>query len=878
MSTRAIICFDMDAFFCQVERSLEPSLVGKPMAVQQHRDIISVSHNARSLGVKKHMAPEVIRKDFPSVRIVHTLILDGGKVSYKHYRRASARILHTLKKSKHVVSRGRFGLDEFFADVTVAAAKLAAANRSNTSRPAEGAIVLGQKSHRTGRRGAASRPSFDSPASPPQSSAESGSSPSRPFSSPPGPTGARNRACTELELLVAASHIAQSMRETLLRETGFTSSCGVAGNILLAKFACVAAKPDGLGILAHCYADTVLQPSLMPLARIPGCGGRSGSIAARLHNAHGVDTVLQAREVPLGDLRSTLGEARARQVHDACRWIDNEKVVPRGPPAVVASQMALTPFVALNSLPAGSKDADGSSGGSADAVLSLFQGFRPPPLHRCQTVSGGHSTGAAVNWHLPVAPWDWDSVRRLVRVLALDLAARALHEAEENLRWPQKLVVGVSLLEAVPPSRVRGWRIGEAAQRLVQELTEGELPGFHGRLQCQAAASKDATGTASPSAAQRVCSQECSGAVVRWVERLGPGPIQPQPDADLPPLGGASDGRVVVYRRRPILVDKPRASGATASASADVWHGTVASKPTASSSSVSLSAGGGPSHRERGPMVSTTAFPTRRVALRRASAAEATTAASAAAPLEQPCSDSAVVEALAQLITASARPAYHAACVKVADSLDWGWSGGLSLSGKGVAEDDAGTAGMAGAAAARSATLQERAVASGTRLDDYTMPICLVSIKLAAAGFVPLTGALDQHLQITEAPADAATKRPRAVAASDGTGRAAGAGSDDDASSVDVDLTDAATVEAEADMQASKRLMAALAASKSTWWGPDAHPGSGLEHTGIHHGLPKPEAEAAPATATATALAKLDSETSCAQLISCMPGYLTRWV
>lgn len=35
----------------------DPSLRGRPLAVQQHQDIISVTHDARSAGVRKHMAP-----------------------------------------------------------------------------------------------------------------------------------------------------------------------------------------------------------------------------------------------------------------------------------------------------------------------------------------------------------------------------------------------------------------------------------------------------------------------------------------------------------------------------------------------------------------------------------------------------------------------------------------------------------------------------------------------------------------------------------------------------------------------------------------------------------------------------------------------------
>ncbi|CAN0257831.1 unnamed protein product, partial [Ectocarpus sp. 12 AP-2014] len=68
---RVVLHIDLDAFFVQVERSLNPTLVGKPMVVQQHADIIAVSYEARALGVRKHMPTATIRREHPSVKLVH---------------------------------------------------------------------------------------------------------------------------------------------------------------------------------------------------------------------------------------------------------------------------------------------------------------------------------------------------------------------------------------------------------------------------------------------------------------------------------------------------------------------------------------------------------------------------------------------------------------------------------------------------------------------------------------------------------------------------------------------------------------------------------------------------------------------------------------
>lgn len=51
------------------------------MAVQQHADIIAVSYEARALGVKKHMPVSAIRREHPTVRLVHVEVCVGEQRS-----------------------------------------------------------------------------------------------------------------------------------------------------------------------------------------------------------------------------------------------------------------------------------------------------------------------------------------------------------------------------------------------------------------------------------------------------------------------------------------------------------------------------------------------------------------------------------------------------------------------------------------------------------------------------------------------------------------------------------------------------------------------------------------------------------------------------
>ncbi|WP_018350915.1 DNA polymerase IV [Longispora albida] len=117
--------------------------------------------------------------------------------------------------------------------------------------------------------------------------------------------------------------IAQRLRARVAGELGLTCSVGVAQNKFLAKLASTRAKPDGLLIVPRALMLDFLHP--LPVGALWGVGERTAEVLRRL----GLTLVRDVANAPPASLRSALGEAAGRHVHELSWGRDERRVTTR---------------------------------------------------------------------------------------------------------------------------------------------------------------------------------------------------------------------------------------------------------------------------------------------------------------------------------------------------------------------------------------------------------------------------------------------------------------------------------------------------------------------------------------------------------------------
>ena len=322
---RAILQFDLDCFYAQVEMVRNRVDLDRPLAVTQKFLVVTANYPARAAGVGKLMRIDRAKEACPELMLV------AGE-DLTPYRDASAAVFAALSPFGPTQ---KLGLDEMFVDVTAAAREL---QHDPGVEWAEGTRVHEARHGTTSaeaqaRTGTGFRPQ-DLRAPSTGDGANTATAATR---SCDATTSAADENDEQAKLLRAASHVARRCKEAIRAQTGLTASVGVAPSKLLAKLCCGLHKPDGLTALPPREVLGFLAP--LEVRVLPGVGGAATAALHRL----GITTVGGLRLVPPARLHQLLAELPSAAAHKAAGvsaarlaelacGLDAEPVVQSGPP------------------------------------------------------------------------------------------------------------------------------------------------------------------------------------------------------------------------------------------------------------------------------------------------------------------------------------------------------------------------------------------------------------------------------------------------------------------------------------------------------------------------------------------------------------------
>ena len=329
MKRRAIVHVDLDAFYVQVERRLDPTLNNVPCAVVQYNAwqggaIIALSYEAKALGVKRSMRGDEAKKLCPNIRLV-TVRVKHDKADLENYRDAGSIVFETCGELGAICERT--SIDEAYLDVTDLANQLLQQEKeqyqqkekqqndptsTNTLTP-----LLSHNTHVINLENINERNLWLQNTT---TSFLSTTSTNSTLTTDNNDTDTNNDDL----LLIAASSVVQRLRDNVYNKTGYTLSAGIASNKMLAKMISGKHKPNKQTLIRQ--RDVVSTLSTLPLRELNGFGGKLGD---GLMNTFKIQTVGSLNTFSLDRLTSMVqmiqglsSEANnrvARWIYATCR-------------------------------------------------------------------------------------------------------------------------------------------------------------------------------------------------------------------------------------------------------------------------------------------------------------------------------------------------------------------------------------------------------------------------------------------------------------------------------------------------------------------------------------------------------------------------------
>ena len=363
---RVIAHIDLDCFYVQVERSLDPTLRSKPVAVVQYNpfgdlrtylpsdnrivssgSLIAVSYEARAAGVKRIMRGQEAKKACPELLLVQ-VPTSHGKANLGIYRDASSRILKVLSSTSYsscIIERA--SIDEVYVDVTAEASKLLeqaadlrlflqSSIKLLLSVPTliagvdDEEVSMNKSQIRNGHKGTElmqhsylnddNNQLMSIPDEVLNSSSSSSSLADLWFLRP------QHMWSTQDLMLIAGSIVVNDLRKAVLQQLGFTCSAGIATNRMLAKTCSGMHKPNKQTILPVAFISSLMTS--LPYSRVQGLGGKLGEALSQLYDGK-VKTMGDIAAIDRKEFIQRFGEETAAWLYNVSRGVDVEPVMDR---------------------------------------------------------------------------------------------------------------------------------------------------------------------------------------------------------------------------------------------------------------------------------------------------------------------------------------------------------------------------------------------------------------------------------------------------------------------------------------------------------------------------------------------------------------------
>ncbi|KAL4422612.1 hypothetical protein ABPG75_008809 [Micractinium tetrahymenae] len=333
-SSRVIIHADVDAFYVQVERLDDPSLVGVPVAVQQFNagGFVAVSYEARAAGIRcgdgagaagRAAIPHLQRMQAASVEECRRRCpgLQVRPMRTDRCREVSQQVHDLLRSFAPDGQVERTSYDDCYLDVTAACAASSdpggGQQQAPLQAPPAGLLM------------------FAAAAAPDTQHRQQALSLPQPGTSPPSP---QQWAALAPDLRRGVQ-LAAALRAAARERLGLTISCGVARSKLVARLASPLGKPDGLIVVPDAEAVPFMRG--VPLHKVPTLRGKFGQeVASQL----GISSVAQLAAYSRAELVRRFGEQQGTFLAGLPLAQDDTPVRERGPQKSILAERSFPPL------------------------------------------------------------------------------------------------------------------------------------------------------------------------------------------------------------------------------------------------------------------------------------------------------------------------------------------------------------------------------------------------------------------------------------------------------------------------------------------------------------------------------------------------------